>query len=111
MADAVRADVEKVLDAVAVRPVAHGLALLGGLGVFRRGHVVDHRLDFGGIENAVLADRDQIVDRDRSGDFMAENAVEREHPHAVRRLVDDMSVENLLCDSFSHFVSLAPLVE
>jgi len=49
--DAVCADVEEILDAVAPGPVAENLGLGCGLGVLAGGNVVDDRLDFGGVSS------------------------------------------------------------
>ncbi|MPN27987.1 hypothetical protein SDC9_175421 [bioreactor metagenome] len=102
VADAVPADVEKVLDVMTPRPVAQDFALFGGLGVLRRGHVVDDRLDFRGVEHAVFADGDQVVDRDRGRDLVTEHPVERQHPDAGGGRIDGVGVENLLSQCLSH---------
>ena len=55
VADAVGADIEKVLDAVPFRPVPHDLALGGGLRILGRGDMVDDRLDLGRVKDPVHA--------------------------------------------------------
>ena len=59
--------------------------------------MVDHCLDLGGIENTVFAPCDQIIDCDRSGDFVTEHSVEGEDGNAFCRGVDQVCIKNFLC--------------
>ena len=76
MADAVGADVEKILDVVAPGPVAHDLALRGGLGILGRGDMVDDRLDLAGVKDPVHAAGLKIGDGNGRGDFVAHDHID-----------------------------------
>ena len=106
VAYAVLTDVKEILDAVSACPVAHRLALFRCLGILGGGDVVDDGFDLCRIKHAVLAAGDEVVDRDRGGDLMAEHAVESQHVDSFGRGVDAVCIENFLCSCFSHFLLL-----
>ncbi len=79
MADAVTADVEKVLDLVTMCPIPQHFGLQRGLAVLGGGHMVDDRLDLGIVVNPVLTPPDQISNGHGGGDLVTQNPVEIEN--------------------------------
>jgi hypothetical protein len=52
--DPVFSYIKEILYALTVGPVSEDFGLFGGLGVFGRGHVVDHGFDFAGVKDPVF---------------------------------------------------------
>ncbi|VTR65978.1 putative Flp pilus assembly protein TadG [Desulfosarcina cetonica] len=102
VADTVGANVEEILDGVAVGPGPQNLALQGGLGVLGRRDMVDDHLDSVGIEDAVLVAPFQIQDGRWGGDFVAEDRVQADHVHVRIRRADTMVIEDFLCNGSTH---------
>ena len=75
MTDTIMADIKEILDIVTARPIAQHFSLQGGLAILGRRHMIDNRLDFGFVKDPILAAPFQISDRNRGGNFMAENPV------------------------------------
>ena len=102
VADAIGADVEKVLDGVAAGPVSQNLGLCRGFSVLAGGDMVDHGLDLGWIKDAVLVPADQVVDRNRRRDFVAEYRIQPQYFCAGERLVHQVSIKNLFSSCSTH---------
>jgi hypothetical protein len=102
MTDAIVADVEEVLNPVAASPVAQNLSLGCGFRVLGRRHVIDDRLYPCRIVDLVPASANPIVDGDRRGDLMAEDAVQAQDANVCRRLVNEVGRKDFFSDCFSH---------
>ncbi len=102
MADAVRPDVEKILDSVAMSPFAHHLSLDGALGVLCRGDMVDDRLDLSRIKYPVLPSRYEVRDGGRRRNLVAQDDIEPEHLCSGKGLIGTMGIKNLFSYCLSH---------
>jgi len=101
--DAVGSDIKKILDIVTAGPVAQDLGLGGGFCVLAGGDMVDNRLDLCRIKDAILAAPDQVINRNRRGNLVAEHRIQAQHFGAGKGLVYQVSIKYFLCSCFTHF--------
>src|SRR6185369_5301912 len=90
MTDAVGADVEKVLDCVAVCPVTQDFRLCSSLGVLAGGDMIDYSLDFTGVEDPVLASCHKVIDSNRGGDFVTHDNIYFQYLCSGERLINEV---------------------
>jgi hypothetical protein len=104
MADAVGADVEKVLYSVAVSPVTQNFCLCSGLRVLAWSDMVNYSLDFTGVEDPVLTSCHKVIDRNRGSDFVTHDDIKFQHLCALKRLINQMCCKNLFRGCFTHMI-------
>ena len=104
MADAVGADIKKILDLMALCPVSKDFCLGSCLAVLARGDMVDNGFDLTAIEYPILAARNEIVNGYRRSNLVTHDNIDLQHLCPLKRLVNQMCSKNLFCSSITHNV-------